>query len=258
MARAAPAAGRRRARRRARAARHHRAAARGSDPARLRRQRLARAADAADGDPRLRRGAVGGRHQPGGEAGGSSTSSCGTRLRMERLVKDLLRLARLDAGQETLELASCDTRALVQSVVTDLTPAHRGARASASRSSIATGAETVRGRPGEAARRAAKPRRQREHLRARATRSSRRDVATRRPRSPSRSPTRVRASPTRTCRASSSGSTASTSRARAIRAAPASGLAIVKHLVELHGGTCGPKTAPTGGARFIIELQAPS
>ena len=37
-------------------------------------------------------------------------------LRMERLVKDLLRLARLDAGQETLELASCDVRALLQSV----------------------------------------------------------------------------------------------------------------------------------------------
>jgi two-component system phosphate regulon sensor histidine kinase PhoR len=41
-------------------------------------------------------------------------------LRMERLVKDLLRLARLDAGQETLDLTPCDTRGLVQGVVTDL------------------------------------------------------------------------------------------------------------------------------------------
>ncbi|MHB8533808.1 MAG: histidine kinase dimerization/phospho-acceptor domain-containing protein, partial [Solirubrobacteraceae bacterium] len=41
-------------------------------------------------------------------------------LRMERLVKDLLRLARLDAGQETLDLAPCDTRALIQGVVSDL------------------------------------------------------------------------------------------------------------------------------------------
>jgi two-component system phosphate regulon sensor histidine kinase PhoR len=40
--------------------------------------------------------------------------------RMERLVKDLLRLARLDAGQETLEVVSGDTAALVQSVVADL------------------------------------------------------------------------------------------------------------------------------------------
>ena len=41
-------------------------------------------------------------------------------LRMERLVKDLLRLARLDAGQETLVLGPCDTRGVVQSVVADL------------------------------------------------------------------------------------------------------------------------------------------
>src|SRR5580765_1405042 len=40
--------------------------------------------------------------------------------RMERLVKDLLRLARLDAGQETLDLVACDTRLLVQGVVDDL------------------------------------------------------------------------------------------------------------------------------------------
>ena len=42
---------------------------------------------------------------------------------MERLVKDLLRLARLDAGQETLDLIACDTRALVEAVVADLAPA---------------------------------------------------------------------------------------------------------------------------------------
>src|SRR6185436_19021808 len=42
-------------------------------------------------------------------------------LRMERLVKDLLRLARLDAGQEALEMASCDVRGLAQSVVSDVT-----------------------------------------------------------------------------------------------------------------------------------------
>ena len=33
---------------------------------------------------------------------------------MERLVKDLLRLARLDAGQETLDLIACDTRSLAR------------------------------------------------------------------------------------------------------------------------------------------------
>jgi two-component system phosphate regulon sensor histidine kinase PhoR len=40
--------------------------------------------------------------------------------RMERLVKDLLRLARLDAGQETVDLVACDARNLVAAVVSEL------------------------------------------------------------------------------------------------------------------------------------------
>jgi two-component system phosphate regulon sensor histidine kinase PhoR len=40
--------------------------------------------------------------------------------RMERLVKDLLRLARLDAGQETTDLVECDLYALLQGVVNEL------------------------------------------------------------------------------------------------------------------------------------------
>jgi two-component system phosphate regulon sensor histidine kinase PhoR len=43
--------------------------------------------------------------------------------RMERLVNDLLRLARLDAGQELPEFAHCDVGALVDSVVKDFEPA---------------------------------------------------------------------------------------------------------------------------------------
>ena len=43
-------------------------------------------------------------------------------LRMERLVKDLLRLARLDARQEALDVVRCDTRGVIQSVVADLVP----------------------------------------------------------------------------------------------------------------------------------------
>jgi two-component system phosphate regulon sensor histidine kinase PhoR len=42
--------------------------------------------------------------------------------RMERLVKDLLRLARLDARQEVLEMARCDVRQLFSGVIADLTP----------------------------------------------------------------------------------------------------------------------------------------
>ena len=43
--------------------------------------------------------------------------------RMERLVKDLLRLARLDAGQETLDIISCDAKNLIGAVVTELSSA---------------------------------------------------------------------------------------------------------------------------------------
>jgi two-component system phosphate regulon sensor histidine kinase PhoR len=43
--------------------------------------------------------------------------------RMERLVKDLLRLARLDAGQESAELSRCDAEALITSLVNDFAPA---------------------------------------------------------------------------------------------------------------------------------------
>jgi two-component system, OmpR family, phosphate regulon sensor histidine kinase PhoR len=45
--------------------------------------------------------------------------------RMERLVKDLLRLARLDAGQELLELTNCDVAALIRSIIADFEPAAR-------------------------------------------------------------------------------------------------------------------------------------
>jgi two-component system phosphate regulon sensor histidine kinase PhoR len=43
--------------------------------------------------------------------------------RMERLVKDLLRLARLDAGQETIEKAECSLDAVFAGVRTELAPA---------------------------------------------------------------------------------------------------------------------------------------
>ena len=42
--------------------------------------------------------------------------------RMERLVTDLLRLARLDAGQETVELIPCDIEALLKGIAHDLEP----------------------------------------------------------------------------------------------------------------------------------------
>jgi len=42
--------------------------------------------------------------------------------RMERLVADLLRLARLDAGKEELDCASCDTRAVFSDIAAEIAP----------------------------------------------------------------------------------------------------------------------------------------
>jgi signal transduction histidine kinase len=42
---------------------------------------------------------------------------------MERLVKDLLRLAQLDARQEVPDVTSCDIRHIFEAVVADLAPA---------------------------------------------------------------------------------------------------------------------------------------
>jgi two-component system, OmpR family, phosphate regulon sensor histidine kinase PhoR len=66
--------------------------------------------------------------------------------RMERLVKDLLRLARLDAGQETLDIISCDTRNLIQGVVADAGPS-ADSRDQRIEVSVGPGAETLRGDP---------------------------------------------------------------------------------------------------------------
>src|SRR6185503_14911160 len=63
--------------------------------------------------------------------------------RMERLVRDLLRLARLDAGQETLDVIPCDTRNLADTVIADVAQAadERGHRLEVT---IGPGADTIR------------------------------------------------------------------------------------------------------------------
>jgi two-component system phosphate regulon sensor histidine kinase PhoR len=48
--------------------------------------------------------------------------------RMERLVKDLLRLARLDARQEALERVPCDVLQILRGVIADLAPGIEGKR----------------------------------------------------------------------------------------------------------------------------------
>jgi two-component system phosphate regulon sensor histidine kinase PhoR len=174
-------------------------------------------------------------------------------LRMERLVKDLLRLARLDAGQEPLEIVSCETRALIHSVATDLTPLldTRGQRVDVD---IAAGAESIRADPaklhdalrnlvanasiygpdGEIIHVTAAP----------AGAGIAIAVADEGPGIPEGDLSRIfeRFYRVDKSRARDPGGTGL-------------GLAIVRHLVELHGGQVWAENRPEGGARFVITLK---
>ena len=101
-------------------------------------------------------------------------------LRMERLVKDLLRLARLDAGQETLDLVACDTPSARSGSRRRPRVGRRGTAAACRRDDRTRGRRGPR-RSGETPRRSSQPRGQRHHLLARAEYNPRRSDAGRRP-----------------------------------------------------------------------------
>jgi two-component system phosphate regulon sensor histidine kinase PhoR len=172
--------------------------------------------------------------------------------RMERLVKDLLRLARLDAGQETLVLSTCDTRALSEAVVADLAPAS-AARRQRVDVRVAPGAARVRADP-------SKLHDVLSNLIVNAITYSPEDTTIRvealpaggrvaiavldeGPGIPDEDVSRVfeRFYRVDKSRARDPGGTGL-------------GLAIAKHLVELHGGEIRAENRPEGGARFVITL----
>jgi signal transduction histidine kinase len=172
--------------------------------------------------------------------------------RMERLVGDLLRLARLDGGQEILELAACDIRAVVQSVATDLGPT-LGARRQQVTIEVARGAEAVRAD-------AAKLHDVLRNLLANASTYAPEqttivvtgrlvggdveiEVLDEGPGIPEEDLPRVfeRFYRVDKSRARDPGGTGL-------------GLAIVRHLVELHGGSVAAANRPEGGARLTIVL----
>jgi two-component system, OmpR family, phosphate regulon sensor histidine kinase PhoR len=172
--------------------------------------------------------------------------------RMERLVKDLLRLARLDAGQETLDLTACDTRALAQAVAADLAPA-AAARSQTLEVHVAPGAETVRGDP------------------AKLHDALRNLVANAITYSPEHGTIRIEAvldGARKALVVSDDGPgipeedldrvferfyRVDKSRARD-PGGTGLGLAIVKHLIEAHGGSARVENGPHGGARFVLTL----
>jgi two-component system phosphate regulon sensor histidine kinase PhoR len=182
--------------------------------------------------------------------------------RMERLVKDLLRLARLDAGQETLEITACDARSLVHAVAGDLAPGLENRRQRVELT-IAPGAETLHGDPaklhdvlrnlianaityapeGSVIRVDVAPA-DGADLEVRTARTAVRiTVSDEGPGIPDDDLTRVferfyRVDKSRTRDPGGTGL----------------GLAIVKHLVGLHGGAVRAENRTDGGAAFVVEL----
>ena len=172
--------------------------------------------------------------------------------RMERLVKDLLRLARLDAGQETLDLVACDTRLLVEGVVDDLESAAEERRQRVE-VRIAPDATIVRADP------------------AKLHDALRNLVANAITYSPEQSTIRVEVAPVdgrMTMSVSDEGPgipeedlsrvferfyRVDKSRARD-PGGTGLGLAIVKHLIELHGGAVRVENREGVGAKFTIAL----
>jgi two-component system, OmpR family, phosphate regulon sensor histidine kinase PhoR len=170
--------------------------------------------------------------------------------RMERLVKDLLRLARLDARQEALDINPCDVRQMFASVVADLGPSIESKRQHVS-IDVEDRAARVEADPAklhdvirnlvENAVNYSPPEAEIRLAARRDQHAMRIEVADSGPGIPSEDIGRVFE---RFYRVDKS------------RTGPGTGLglAIVKHLVELHGGEVRAGNQPAGGALFTITL----
>jgi two-component system phosphate regulon sensor histidine kinase PhoR len=173
--------------------------------------------------------------------------------RMERLVKDLLRLARLDARQETLDRAPCDLGQLFRGVVADLAPAIEGKRQHVTIEVPADGGIV-----------SVDPAKMHDIVRnlvENAVNYSPEDASVRLGAS--------RADGMIAITVSDSGPGIPTEdlsrvferfyrvdKARARPGGTGLGLAIVRHLVELHGGTVMAANRPEGGAVFTVTMPA--
>jgi two-component system phosphate regulon sensor histidine kinase PhoR len=172
--------------------------------------------------------------------------------RMERLVKDLLRLARLDAGQEGLETVPCSVDALFAGVIADLTPVMDG-RGQHVEVHVAPDAASVAGDPAklhDVLRNLVENASNYSPERSRIVLTARSDdghvlleVADSGPGIPETDLSRVfeRFYRVDKARSRESGGTGL-------------GLSIVRHLVELHGGEVRAINRPEGGAVFSIRL----
>ena len=173
--------------------------------------------------------------------------------RMERLVKDLLRLARLDARQELLDVAPCDVRQLFNTIVLDLAPAIEEKRQRVS-TDVEADACSIGADPAKLhdiirnlAENAVNNSPEAATIRLAASRidgTVQVTVSDSGPGIPPQDLTRVFERFYRV------------DKSRSRPGGTGLGLAIVKHLVELHGGTARAENRPEGGATFTITLPA--
>jgi two-component system phosphate regulon sensor histidine kinase PhoR len=175
-------------------------------------------------------------------------------LRMERLVRDLLRLARLDAGQETIERAPCHVQALVAGVEHDLEPLLRQRRLRLA-VDIDTDAATVPGDPGKL------------HD---VLRNLIENAANYSPEGETIEITSRRVAANFELRVADHGAGVPEADVQRIferfyrvdrsrsrdPGGTGLGLSIVRHLVQLHGGDVSVANRPSGGAMFTVTLPA--
>jgi two-component system, OmpR family, phosphate regulon sensor histidine kinase PhoR len=171
--------------------------------------------------------------------------------RMERLVKDLLRLARLDARQEVLEMAACDAQQIFEAIVADLAPAIEAKRQQVS-IDVAQDACNLQADPAKLhdvvrnlVENAVNYSPEEAEIRLAASRRNRSVVITVADSGPGIPPEDLTRVFERFYRVDKS---------RSRPGGTGLGLAIVKHLVELHGGKAAAENRPSGGAMFTITL----
>jgi two-component system phosphate regulon sensor histidine kinase PhoR len=171
--------------------------------------------------------------------------------RMERLVTDLLRLARLDAKQEVLDIASCEIQQIFNAIITDLSPL---IEAKQQRVTIAVAADacSLEADPAKLhdvvrnlVENAVNYSPDGADVRLEAARHNGQlaiTVSDSGPGIPQEDLTRVFERFYRV------------DKSRSKPGGTGLGLAIVKHLVELHGGRATAENRPEGGAKFTVIL----
>ena len=174
---------------------------------------------------------------------------------MERLVKDLLRLARLDARQEALEMARCDMRQIFSGVIADLAAGDRG-----------QGAAVAIDVPAEATQVDGDPAKLHDIVR-----NLVENAVNYSPDGADVQLTAARVNGVHTITVADSGPGIPqedlarvferfyrVDKSRSRPGGTGLGLAIVKHLVELHGGEARAENSSTGGAVFTVTLPVGS